>query len=109
MLVQLPKLIDAYIKAANDYDTDAALKCFSEHATVLDEGETLTGKKSICEWMKKTKNKYSPQFKPLSIQENNDVIIMTTEVSGTFDGSPIKLNYHFKIKNNLIEDLRILP
>ncbi len=33
---------------------------------------------------------------------------MTTEVSGTFDGSPVKLDYHFKIKNNLIEDLNVV-
>jgi hypothetical protein len=33
---------------------------------------------------------------------------MTTEVSGTFDGSPVKLDYHFKIKNNLIEDLHVV-
>ena len=99
MLVQLPKLIDNYIKAANSYDTDSALKCFSDHAAVLDEGETLIGKKSIREWIEKTKKKYRPQFNPLSIKENDDETVMTTEVSGTFDGSPIKLAYHFKIKN----------
>src|SRR5260221_11342000 len=108
MFIQLPKTIDTYIKAVNAYSTDTALACFAENATVLDEGETLIGKKSIREWIEKTKKKYSPQFNPLSIKENNDETIMTTEVSGTFDGSPIKIAYHFKIKNNLIEDLRIL-
>ena len=55
---------------------------------------------------KETTKKYSPQFKPLSIKEINGETVMNTEVSGTFDGSPIKLDYHFKIKNNLIENTK---
>ena len=47
MSVKLPKTIDKYIKAVNTHNTDAALECFSNNATVLDEGQTLTGKKSI--------------------------------------------------------------
>jgi hypothetical protein len=108
MSVKLPKLIETYMKAQNAYDADIALACFSENATVYDEGETLRGKKAIRDWMEKTKKKYSPQFQPLGIKETKDETIMTTEVSGTFDGSPVKLDYHFKIKNNLIEDLNIV-
>lgn len=107
MSVKLPNIIDAYIKAVNANDIASALDCFSNNATVLDEGETFTGKKSIRDWIEKTTKKYSPQFMPLGIKESNVETIMTTEVSGTFDGSPIKLDYHFKIKNNLIENLRI--
>jgi ketosteroid isomerase-like protein len=108
MSVKLPKLINTFIKAQNAYDADTALACFSENATVLDEGETLKGKKAIREWMEKTKKKYSPKFRPVSIKESTGEIIMTTEVSGTFDGSPVNLDYHFKVRNNLIEDLCVL-
>ncbi len=106
MSVQLPKLIDTYLKAQNAYDGETALACFSENATVLDEGKTSKGKKAIREWMEETKKKYSPQFRPLGIKREET--IMTTEVSGTFDGSPVKLDYHFKIKDNLIEELNIV-
>jgi uncharacterized protein (TIGR02246 family) len=108
MDIKLPKTIDTYVKAQNAYDADAALACFSENATVLDEGETLTGKKAIREWMEKTKKKYSPQLRPISIKETAEEIIMTTEVSGTFDGSPVNLDYQFKVRNDLIEDLRVV-
>lgn len=108
MSVKLPKLIDNYIKAQNAYDAAAALACFAENATVLDEGEPLKGKKAIREWMEKTKKKYSPQLRPISVRESAEEIIMTTEVSGTFDGSPVNLDYHFKIRNDLIEDLRVV-
>jgi ketosteroid isomerase-like protein len=108
MSVKLPRLIETYVKAHNAYDEDAELACFSENATVLDEGETLTGKKAIREWMEKTRKKYTPQLKPLGIEEKGDEVIVTTEVSGTFDGSPVTLDYHFTIRNNLIEDLRVV-
>jgi len=108
MSVNLPKLIDTYIKAENAYDTDTALACFSENATVFDEGETFKGKKAIREWMEKTKKKYSPKFRPLGIKQTKEETIMTTEVSGTFDGSPVTLDYHFKIKNNLVEELNVV-
>jgi len=108
MSVKLPKLIDTYIKAENAYNVDAALACFSENATVFDEGETHRGKKAIRGWMDKVKKKYSPQFRPLGIKESNEETIITNEVSGTFDGSPVNLDYHFKIRNNLIEQLDIV-
>lgn len=108
MYVKLPNIIDTYIKSINSHDIVSALECFSNNATVLDEGETHTGKKSIRDWIEKTTKKYNPQFIPLDIKESNVETIMTTEVSGAFDGSPIKLDYHFKIENNLIENLRIL-
>lgn len=108
MSVKLPNIIDTYIKALNANDIASALDCFSNNATVFDEGETFEGKKSIRGWIEKTTKKYNPQFLPLGIKESNGETIMTTEVSGTFDGSPIKLDYHFKIINNFIENLRIL-
>ncbi len=56
MSFKLPKLIETYIKAQNAYDADTALACFSENATVLDEGETRRGEKAIREWMENQKN-----------------------------------------------------
>ena len=50
MSVKLPKLIDTYVKAENAHDADTALACFSENATVFDEGETQRGKRAIREW-----------------------------------------------------------
>ena len=75
MSVKLPKLIETYIKAQSAYDGDTALACFSENATVHDEGEALRDKKAICDWMEKTKKKYSPQFRPLGIKETKEEAI----------------------------------
>src|SRR5690242_20632373 len=108
MAIKLPKVIETYLEAQNSYDAESALACFSNNATVLDEGETLKGKEAIRGWMEKTKTKYRPQLTPIRVQEVGTELVMTTEVSGTFPGSPVTLDYHFRIGNNLIEDLRVL-
>jgi hypothetical protein len=43
-----------------------------------------------------------------AFKETKEETIITMEVSGTFDGSPVTPNYHLKIKNNLIEDFNIV-
>jgi len=109
MTFKLNKTIETYVNAANAGDSEKGSACFSENATVLDEGETLRGRKSIRDWMVKTKKKYNHITKPLKFREQSGEAIMTAELSGTFDGSPITLEYHFKMKNDLIDDLRVIP
>jgi len=58
--------------------------------------------------MEKTKKKCSPKFRPIGIKEKTEEIIMSTEVSVTFDGNPVILEYHFKIKDNLIGDFHVV-
>jgi hypothetical protein len=47
----------------------------------------------------KTIEKYKFQFKPLNIKDDEAEVVITIEVSGTFDGSPVTLDYHFTIEN----------
>jgi hypothetical protein len=108
MTVKLHKTIETYVSAANAGDPEKGSSCFSENATVLDEGETLRGRKSIRNWMVKTKKKYNHITKPLKFREQSGEAVMTAELSGTFEGSPITLEYHFKMNNNLIDDLRVI-
>ena len=83
------------------------LSCFSEDAVVRDEGETLRGKKAIEGWIAQTIEKYKFQFEPLSVKEDDGEVVVSVEVSGTFPGSPVTLDYHFKIENEKILSLAI--
>jgi hypothetical protein len=49
----------------------------------------------------KTIKKYN-SFKPLNIKDDEAEVVITIEVSGTFDGSPATLDYHFTIENKKI-------
>jgi hypothetical protein len=107
MSTKLPKTIQTYVNAANSGDAEIGSSCFAENATVLDEGETLKGRKRIRAWMEETRKKYSHHTKPLDYTENSGEAVMTAELTGNFPGSPVTLEYHFKLKNDLIEDLRV--
>src|SRR5216117_2319027 len=102
MTLKLPGIIKKYVDASNEHDVKSILSCFSDDALVHDEGEELHGKKSIEGWIVKTIKKYKFQFKPLDIKGEDTEIVVAVEVSGTFNGSPVTLDYHFIIENDKI-------
>jgi len=102
MTIKLPGIIKKYVDASNKHDVKSILSCFSDDAIVQDEGETLRGKKAIEGWIVKTIQKYKFQFEPLSVKDDDVEVVVAVEVSGTFDGSPVTLDYHFTIENGKI-------
>ena len=107
MAIKLARIIKKYVDASNKHEVKSILACFSNDAVVRDEQETLHGKQAIEGWIVKTIEKYKFQFKPLSIKEDKVDVVVTVEVSGTFDGSPITLDYHFTIESDKIRSLTI--
>ncbi|HVU37304.1 MAG TPA: nuclear transport factor 2 family protein [Opitutales bacterium] len=107
MSIKLPSIVKKYIAASNRHDVKSILACFSDTAAVRDEGETLLGKKAIESWLRKTIRKYKFQFKPLNAKQGTLKIVVSVEVSGTFDGSPITLDYHFTLESKKISSLSI--
>lgn len=105
--MNLPKVISDLVTAQNQYDGTAYANCFSETAVVFDEGETHTGRKAIREWIEAANEKYKSVMKPLSIAHEGKTSVLSAECSGTFDGSPIVLKFHFDIKDRLIQTLKV--
>jgi len=105
--MNLPPLIQRYIDASNTHDVRSILACFNDDAVVRDENETHRGKTDIERWITTTIQKYNFQFKPLSSQERENDTLVSVEVSGTFPGSPISLDYHFAIAHDKIACLTI--
>jgi ketosteroid isomerase-like protein len=107
MSINLAPIIQKYIDASNAHDVKAVLACFADDATVRDENATMRGRVDIERWITTTIEKYKFQFKPLSSQERDDETLVSVEVSGTFPGSPISLDYNFVIANDKIASLTI--
>lgn len=107
MTIKLPRIINDYVDASNAHDVKSVVACFAENAVVRDEGETLHARKAIEDWITRTIEKYKFQFKPATFREDNAEVVVAIEVSGTFDGSPITLDYHFTIEGDRILSLRI--
>ena len=106
MTIKLPRIINDYVNASNARDVKSVVACFADNALVHDERNDFRGKKMIEDWITKTIEKYKFQLKPISIKDDNAVVV-AVEVSGTFDGSPITLDYHFTIESDKILSLTI--
>ena len=103
--MNLPNVIADLVKAQNNFDSLAYSNCFSETAVVFDEGKTHNGKIEIQQWIKKANEEYQTTMKPLEYSATEEML--KAEVSGRFPGSPIVLSYHLKLKDGLIQSLKI--
>ena len=108
--MKLPALIQTYIDASNAHNVESILACFTDDAVVRDENATCRGKMDIERWITTTIEKYKFQFKPLSSQQRDTETVVSVEVSGTFPGSPVSLDYHFTIveQQNCVSDHRFV-
>jgi hypothetical protein len=107
MSMNLPPIIENYINANNAHDVKSILACFIDDAVVRDENETHRGKIDIERWLRTTIEKYKFQFKPLGLEARDHETVVAVQVSGTFPGSPITLDYHFTQTNDEIASLII--
>lgn len=104
--MNLPKVITDLVKAQDNFDSTAYANCFSETAVVFDEGKTYNGKREIKNWIEKANKDYQVTMKPLEYSETEQTL--RAEISGTFPGSPLVLTYHYELKNELIQSLKIV-
>ena len=107
MSIDLPRPIAIYIATKNRGDTEALAQCFAEHAVVRDEGRTIEGLAAIEQWMGETKRKYQHTVEPLASVRKGDETIVTSRLTGNFPGSPIDLQFIFKLDGGKIVSLEI--
>ena len=107
MSTSTPQPIADYVHAANAHDTESVLAAFTADAVVSDEGHGYNGHDEIREWSDRVIREYQAKLAVISVTESPDETVARVEVAGTFDGSPIQLNFHFIIKGNKIAALSI--
>ncbi|RRB04144.1 nuclear transport factor 2 family protein [Larkinella rosea] len=105
--MNLPKVVADLVIAQNNFDSVAYATCFSETAVVFDEGKTHNGRKEIEHWIADANERYEATMKAVSFEEKETESILKAETSGKFPGSPIVLNYHLEIADELIQSLKI--
>jgi SnoaL-like protein len=107
MPIQLPDPIERYVQIANSGTAEAAPECFAPDATVYDEGRTYEGVASIKDWMAATKKKYGHTVTPLELAERDGQSVLKARLTGNFPGSPITVNFRFRLANGRIRALEI--
>lgn len=103
--MNLPNVINEFLKAKNSFDSVAFAECFSETAIVFDEGKTHTGKKEIEQWIDNSNKQHQDTLEPIDYDEKED--ILSAKVTGTFPQSPIILKFHFTITDETIQSLKV--
>ena len=107
MTDKLPPLIAAFVEAKNAYDSNAFAACFAADAVVHDEGREMVGPAAIKEWIETSNAKYQDTLTVLSVAEFNNETVLTAQVAGDFEGSPVSLDFHFVIQDGKISRLAI--
>ncbi|MGE8553614.1 MAG: nuclear transport factor 2 family protein [Chryseobacterium jejuense] len=105
--MNLPIILQEFLKAQELFDSISFTNCFSEHASVFDEGKIYTGKEEIKQWNEKSNNEYKTLFEVKDFSMKDNTTVLKINISGSFDGSPVMLSFHFRIENGLITALAI--
>ena len=107
MAARLATPIALYIAAENRGDAEAMAQCFAENAVVRDEGKTIKGLAAIKQWKAETKRKYQHSIEALASVQKDGKTIVTNRLTGNFPGSPIELQFIFKLDGDKIASLEI--
>jgi hypothetical protein len=106
--MDLPIILKNLLQAQENFDSILYSECFSDDATVFDEGKTYKGIEEIKSWNEKTNEEYKIKLEVLEVFNKDQMSVLTTKISGTFEGSPIVLKYQFEIENDKISSLKII-
>lgn len=108
MALALPTPVAAYFEADKTTATDAILHCFTDDATVTDEGQTYTGRAAIEQWKAESSARYTYTVEPFAITKDNGLTVISAHLTGNFPGSPVDLHYRFALRDNRIAALEIV-
>ena len=109
MSEELPPVIVAYFAGTNAHDVEACAVCFSEKASVRDEGREYDGLAAIRAWKADVIKKYAMSVEIVDAKAGGapDGYVVTGRVTGTFPGSPIDLDHIFTLRGDRIASLEI--
>jgi len=102
----LPDPIAAYF-AADHQKPEVLAQCFTPQATVRDEGHTHVGREAIQAWKTGASNQYDYTTAPFAHEHEDGVHTVRSHVAGNFPGSPVNLQYRFRLERGLIASLEI--
>lgn len=108
MSLSLPDAITTYFSISNGADDTHLGECFTQDASVFDEGETHRGRTAIQAWMRATRDKIEYRVEPVSVSQQGNTMVVTATVTGNFPSSPVQLDHTFQLADTQIQSLEIL-
>ena len=106
--LNLPEPVAAYFNA-DQRDGEAVARCFTDRAVVKDEGQRHSGHAAIKAWKTAASRKYSYTSEPFAQEQKEGRTIVKTRLTGNFPGSPVDLQFIFRLERGKIAHLEITP
>jgi len=107
MAIELPAAIAGYFASDLPGETDNLGQFFTEDAHVHDEGEDYDGRDEIVAWRTAAKQRYTYTAEPLAVTERDSNTIVRTRLEGNFPGSPVDVDFIFRLRDGLIAGLEV--
>jgi hypothetical protein len=104
---RLPAVVKQYFGASNRRDVAAIAECFTREASIGDQFGSHRGRAAIQQWIEETTRRYQPTFLPIKPVATETDFAITVSVSGHFPGSPVLLDFHFRIRRRKIAAMAI--
>jgi hypothetical protein len=106
-LFKTAKPITNYVDANNDKNKIKLIGLFTREGTVIDEGIYYKGIDAIKIWRRKMNAAYDMTLEIVGGSNVKDGIMVDILYTGDFPGSPVIVEHHFILENNLIAYLKI--
>lgn len=103
----LPDAVRMFFALGNGEVASSLSQCLADDAVVYDEGGVHAGHAAIADWMREVRQKYGFTAEPRTMAWGDTTLTVRTRVSGRFPGSPIELDYVFRMEADRIAELRI--
>lgn len=105
-----PEVISRYFSAVDRQDLDGLTECFTDDATVTDDGRTYHGRGEIRGWREATGVGYEYVVEVLDAQQTaDDAYLVDTNILSNVSGATVELKFRFTLAGRLIKDLQIAP
>ncbi|MCL6697575.1 nuclear transport factor 2 family protein [Sphingomonas sp. NSE70-1] len=104
---ELQPPVSTYFEASNAHDAEAVASLFTPDGWVHDERQDHRGTEAIRGWAEETFRQYAMVQTPGQARAEGSNTVVTAEVSGTFPGSPIELDFRFMVEGERIRELKI--
>lgn len=112
MDTQLPAPIAAYIKAVNEFDSEALLATFTDDALVNDVHREFWGIDAIKKWSDREIISDRVTMEMTKVTEHYGSIIVAANMDGNYDKTglpdPLVLTFYFSLHGDKIAQLIIL-
>jgi len=104
---RLPAVVKRYFEASNRRDAAATAACFATDGVLEDQFGQHVGRAEIEKRIIEINRRFRPAFALLRDQAAEEDVGLVVSVSGDFPGSPVQLDFHFRIRCRKIAALTI--